>query len=182
MSDSDQLKIGLLYGTDTGNTEDAGIKICDALSEYGLETEMIYISDVEAEKVESFDALIMGIPTWNIGGIQGDWEGSEDKILNWKLSGKMVALYGLGDQEDYADYFLDAMGWLNERILKTGATVVGAWPTESYTFDESLAASEDKTMFCGLGLDDDVQMELTDERIKEWVELIVGEMMVLKAA
>lgn len=150
MSQPDQLKIALLYGTDAGDTQNVGVEISKALGEHGLEAERIHIRDASKEQVESFDVIIMGIPTWSVGGIQRDWHQSEENILSWKLTGKVVAFYGQDDQQDYADYFLDAMVWLDERVLKTGATIIGglaAWRIDGYNFDPSLADSEDRTMF-----------------------------------
>ncbi len=167
------LNVGLVFGTDTGNTEEIGDKISAELAEHGCSVEMINVTDASPEVIESFDFIIMGIPTWDFGGIQQDWEEFEEQILETKLHGKIVALYGLGDQRGYGDYFVDAMGWLNERVLKAGAKVIGEWPTEGYDFEESLAANEDKSQFCGLAIDEDQQIELTDERITGWVNLLI---------
>lgn len=175
MADIHTLSIGLVYGTDTGNTEEIGEKISDEFAADGISVEMIDVVDASAEAIESFDIVIMGIPTWDFGGIQSDWEEFEEQILATKLSGKIVALYGLGDQFGYGDYFLDAMGWLHERVLKAGALCVGEWPTEGYDFEASLAVNDDNSLFCGLAVDEDQQIELTDGRVKAWVAQICGE-------
>eukprot|EP00903_Cladosiphon_okamuranus_P004286 g4284.t1 len=136
---------------------------------------MIDVVDVDSEKLESFDFLIMGIPTWDFGGIQEDWERFEANLLATNLEHKTVALYGLGDQRGYGDFFLDAMGWLDARVRKAGAQVIGAWSTQGYEFEASLAANADKSMFCGLGIDEDQQFELTDKRIAQWVAQLIAE-------
>ena len=169
------LKTGLFFGTDTGNTEEIADKISEALSEHGCEVEMKDIADSAVSDMEEYDFLILGIPTWDFGGIQGEWEDVEDDLKEVNVSGKIVALYGLGDQFGYSDYFLDAMGWLHEYMVKAGAKVIGHWSTEGYDFDASRAANEDKTMFCGLGIDEDQQFELTDERISGWVAQLLTE-------
>ncbi len=174
--------VGLIFGTDTGNTEEIGDKICAQLAELACPVEMINVSEASVEVLDAFDLLIMGIPTWDFGGIQGDWEDFEDQILSAQLKGKVVALYGLGDQFGYGDYFLDAMGWLHEKVAKTGAKFIGYWPTEGYEFDASLAANEDNTMFCGLAIDEDQQFELTDQRVKQWVKQLVQQFESLEAA
>jgi flavodoxin len=81
----------------------------------------------------------------------------------------------LGDQRGYGDYFVDAMGWLYERVLATGAQVIGHWPAEGYKVAASLALNESKTEFCGLAIDEDQQFELTDRRVATWVNQIVSE-------
>ena len=167
--------IGLIFGTDTGNTEEMGDKISNSFSEKGLVVEMINVTEASVEAIQSFDFIIMGIPTWDFGGIQEDWEDFEEEILRLNLSGKIVALYGMGDQLGYGDYFVDAMGWLHDRIKNSGAKIIGAWPTTGYDFEASLAVNEDKTQFCGLAIDDDQQFDLTDERISKCVNQIIDE-------
>ena len=176
MSDIHSLKAGIIYGTDTGNTEEIGEKIQQVFAEKGLAFEMLDVTDASTPVLESFDFLVLGIPTWDFGGIQQDWEEFEDEILAADLSNTIVALYGLGDQFGYSDYFLDAMGWLYERIQKTTAKVIGFWPTQGYDFDGSLALIEDDSKFCGLAIDEDQQFEQTDERVEHWVDQLIAEL------
>lgn len=177
-----QANIGLIFGTDTGNTEEIGGKIAAALATYGCSVEMINVTEATSQTIQSFDFLIMGIPTWDFGGIQEDWEDFEDEIIATQLAGKTVALYGLGDQLGYGDYFVDAMGWLNDKLQATNATIVGAWSTDGYDFEESLALNADRTKFCGLAIDEDQQFELTDERISLWVDQVATEVNAAAAA
>jgi flavodoxin long chain len=176
------MNIGLVFGTDTGNTEEMGDRIAAVFAEQGFAMDMLNVTDASPEVIEAFDFIIMGIPTWDFGGIQEDWETFESELLATNLSGKVVALYGLGDQLGYGDYFVDAMGWLHERVVKKGALVVGEWSTEGYDFEASLAVNKDKTFFCGLAIDDEQQFDLTDQRISGWVDLVVGELQQLDAA
>lgn len=182
MTIPDNTKVAVIFGTDTGNTELVGEKICNELSSKGIHTDMFCITEASQEVFECFDFLILGIPTWDFGGIQQDWEAFEDQLSRCDLTDKTVALYGLGDQFGYADYFLDAMGWLYERVLQTNAQVIGFWSAQNYEFSASLAATEDKSTFCGLAIDEDQQFELTDDRVKLWSEQIIFEFNQLKAA
>ena len=175
MTNLSTAQVGLIFGTDTGNTEEMGDKISASLAEHGVSVEMINVTETSTTEIEAFDFIIMGIPTWDFGGIQEDWENFEEDILSTTLQGKVVALYGLGDQLGYGDYFVDAMGWLHERVIKTGAMVIGAWSTKGYDFEASLAANDEKTRFCGLAIDDEQQFDLTDQRISEWTSQIIGE-------
>lgn len=170
-----EAKIGLVYGTESGNTEDIANKIRAGMEKQGYKVDLYDVKDAEVDEYLKYDLLIMGIPTWEYGGIQEDWEDFENQLLEMDLNGKVVALYGLGDQYGYGDWYLDAMGWLHERLLKCGARMIGYWPTEGYEFEESRACLEDKTKFCGLGLDEDCQRELTEERIEGWLTQIIAE-------
>src|SRR5690625_7569639 len=70
-------------------------------------------------------------------------------------SSKQVALFGLGDQFGYGDYFLDALGMLHDVVLASGAEIKGHWPTEGYEFEASKAEIPGAGKFVGLGIDED---------------------------
>ncbi len=164
------LQTALFFGTDTTNTEEMSGKISEELVKYHCHSLVKDIAHVDClDEWLAFDLLILGIPTWDFGGIQEEWEDLEDEIKALDLSGKLVALFGLGDQFGYSDYFVDAMGWLYDLVIECGATVIGEWPAEGYDFDASRAAYENNTMFRGLALDEDQQIELSDERIEAWI-------------
>ena len=81
-------------------------------------------------------------------------------------------MFGLGDQVGYADNFLDAVGIIAKIVISNGGTIVGKWPIDGYDFDESLALTDDGDYFYGLGIDDDNQDELTEERLETWLDLV----------
>lgn len=170
-----ETKICLVYGSDSGNTEDVADKIKKGMNCRGYTVDLYDIEEAEPENYLKYDFLIMGIPTWDYGGIQQDWESFEKDLLDMDLRGKVVALYGLGDQYGYAEWYLDAMGWLHERLLKCGAKMIGYWSTDGYEFEASLAVNDNKTQFFGLALDEDCQREMSDERIENWLNQIITE-------
>ncbi|MBC6478993.1 MAG: flavodoxin FldA [Hormoscilla sp. GM7CHS1pb] len=165
-------KIGLFFGTQTGNTETAAQGI---QKEFGGEDVVALhdMAEVEDSDFDNYQCIIVGCPTWNVGELQADWEGYFDELDNIDFKGKKVAYFGPGDQVGYADNFLDAIGILEEKISGLGGTTVGYWSTEGYDFSESKALRDGK--FVGLGLDEDNQSELTEKRIKTWVAQIKTE-------
>ena len=172
----------LVFGTDTGNTEEVAEKIQEQLSESGQVVEIIDVTDCSADRISEADMCIFGIPTWDFGGIQADWEDFKEELEAAELGGKKVALYGLGDQFGYGDFFIDAVGWLHEIIQPMGADIKGYWPVEGYEFTESRALSPCKTYFYGLAVDDDQQFDQTDERVSSWVQQILAEFELEQAA
>ena len=168
-------RTGIIFGTDTGNTEDIANRIAEQLKEHGIDADLHNITDVGSETFGEYELLIMGIPTWDFGGIQADWEDFEDALKALDLNGQVVALYGLGDQFGYGDYFIDAVGWLHECLADTGAKFVGYWSTEGYEFDGSRASIDDGKRFCGLAVDEDQQFELSDDRVERWLKQVVAE-------
>lgn len=163
--------IGLLYGSSMGNTESAAKTIRNLLG--GKDAVSLYeASAASPEAVAKHDKLIIGSSTWGDGDLQDDMESFISDLDDGFFAGKTVALFGLGDQDGYGEYFVNAMGTLYEKVTKDGATVVGEWPVEGYEFEASSAVK--KGSFVGLALDEDNQSDLTEERIALWVEQIRG--------
>ena len=64
--------IAVIYGSTTGNTSDAAVKIQDVLGDE--EVELFDVKDVGLDALEYFDNIIFAIPTWDYGEVQADWE------------------------------------------------------------------------------------------------------------
>lgn len=165
--------IGIFFGSDTGNTENVAKMIQAQLSAHTVEIHDIAKSS--QQDLEKYDFLLLGIPTWYYGEAQCDWDDFFPTLESMDFSGKTVALFGCGDQEDYAEYFCDAMGTLRDIIVPRGATIVGHWPTAGYHFEASRSLV-DQEHFVGLAIDEDRQPELTEERVTQWVQQILREM------
>lgn len=165
-------KIGLFFGTQTGNTE----IIAEAIQKEFGGSSIIDLHDVasaEVDDLKEYEYLIIGCPTWNIGELQSDWEGLYEDLDNIDFTGKTIAYFGAGDQISYCDNFQDAMGILEEKISSLGGKTVGYWSTENYDFNESQAVRNGK--FVGLAIDEDNQSDLTATRIKSWVAQVKSE-------
>ncbi len=157
--------IGIIFGSSMGNTEEAAKFLGDNL---GLDNEVINVSEVDADKLNSYDNLILGTSTWGSGDLQDDWESFDFSGLS--LGGKTVALFGMGDSESYSDDYCSAMGKIYDEVKKAGANVVGAVSTDGYSFDNSFSVRDGK--FVGLALDADNESDKTEPRIKAWIEQI----------
>ncbi|UJF19669.1 flavodoxin FldB [Vibrio sp. SS-MA-C1-2] len=167
------MNIGLFYGSSTCYTEMAAEKIRDHI---GKEIVDIYnIKDINSDKMLSYDLLILGISTWDFGEIQEDWQEVWHQLDALELNNKVIALFGLGDQEGYGEWYLDAMGLLHDELAATGASFIGYWPNQGYEFTASKALTQDESHFVGLALDEDSQYELSDERITTWCDQVLVE-------
>ncbi|MEP1448716.1 MAG: flavodoxin FldB [Paraglaciecola sp.] len=176
-----ELKIGLFYGSTTCYTEMAAEKIQAQLHHLASDScvELFNIKDTELSKTEQFEVLIFGISTWDFGELQEDWEATWQDIKGLNLAGKTVAIFGLGDQLGYAEWFQDAVGMLHDELLVLDCDVIGYWPNQGYEFIASKALTEDNAFFVGLCLDDENQYELTDERINNWCNQLITEIKLL---
>lgn len=165
--------LGLFYGSSTCYTEMAAEKIRATLG--AATVDVFNIADEPVITAAFYDCLIFGIPTWDYGELQEDWEEIWGELDELDLHGKKVALYGLGDQVGYPEWFLDALGYLHNKLCERGATAVGYWPNAGYQFEASKALTADQRYFVGLALDEENEFHLTDARIRTWCEQILRE-------
>ena len=163
-------EIGLFYGSSTCYTEIAAEKIRDWFGE--ARVELYDIADAPVILMENYDYLILGIPTWDYGELQEDWENCWEEMDALDLSGKTVAIYGLGDQVGYPEWFQDALGFLWAKVVNLGAKTVGAWPAAGYEFEASKALTGDGSHFFGLALDEENEFDLSEDRIARWCRQI----------
>lgn len=168
-------RVGLFYGSTTGVTEVAALDIAKAWAAQGMEPIVaINIGTVkDLSTLLDYDNLILGIPTWNVGQLQDDWEIALSQLNTLDFTGKQVALFGVGDQYGYPDNFQDAVGILGAKLMERGATLVGEWNDGQYEFAESKAFVNGK--FMGLALDEVQQAHMSDRRINQWVAQIITE-------
>ena len=165
--------IGLFYGSTTGNTEG----VAELISEQ-IGFDKIHRIDIAADGLDSladYEHLILGIPTWDFGELQEDWVDMWTILEKAELRGKTCAVFGLGDQIGYAEWFLDAMGLLHDRVQEQGASMVGYWSVEGYDFEESKALTSDRSQFVGLAIDEDCQHGETQERVEQWCQQVLAE-------
>lgn len=167
------MKIGLFYGSTTCYTEIAAEKIQSVIGDELVD--LHNIKDTPLANCLNYDFIIMGISTWDYGELQEDWESIWLDINDINLKDKTVALFGMGDQIGYTDWFQDALGMLHEQVIAQGAQLIGYWPNQGYDFSASKALTENSELFVGLSLDEDNQYELSEDRINQWCEQILEE-------
>jgi flavodoxin I len=167
-------KVGIFFGTDTGNTRRIAKNIADVLTTT-IAAKPVNIRNASISSLLEYDTLILGTPTYGEGQLPGlstgnateSWEEFLPKMAGLDLSGKKVAIYGLGNQKGYPGEFVDAMFYLYEQFKQCGATMIGAWDTEGYNFKGSKALVEGH--FIGLALDQENQKDLTSARLDKWL-------------
>ncbi|MEM7102742.1 MAG: flavodoxin [Bacteroidota bacterium] len=162
-------KIGIIYGSDTGVTEEITELLVDQLRDEDVE--IIEVFNAQLTDFRKFDLLILGLSTWYDGELQSDWDNFFENFKTIDFKDQIVALYGVGDQYGYGEYFVDGVGILAEVILERGGIIIGNWPTEGYDFIES-KAQKDESTFYGLAIDEDNQSELTKSRIEAWANQV----------
>ncbi|MEE4259771.1 MAG: flavodoxin domain-containing protein [Bacteroidales bacterium] len=166
-------KTVLLYWGKGGNVERVAKKI---FAMFNPECARMYdVASFDVDTIESYDLVILGGSTigadhWKEASSDNVWATFFRKLEEHDLTGKSMALFGLGDQVLYPDHFVDDLGVLKEEAETVHANVIGSWSTADYTFTNSEGAEND--MFYGLAIDEDHQSDLTDGRIKQWTDFI----------
>lgn len=174
-------RIGIFFGTDTGRTRLIAKQIAKKLGDAA--DAPVNIGRTTLADFLAYDALIVGSPTLGDGMLPGEstglsqpsWEEFVPQLAGADLSGKTIAIFGLGDQKKYADEFVDAIGLLHHAFATRGARLVGRWPTNGYDFASSQAV--DGNEFLGLAIDQHHQPALTEERIDRWLAQIKPELL-----
>lgn len=161
------MTVHVIYGTDGGVTRSAARRIAKKIDAKKISARVIDVKVATIGDFEACDLLILGIPTYGEGDLQSDWEENLGTLRASNISGKPVALFGTGDQANYPDTFVDAMGTLYDIVVEQGAMVTGATETAGYTHRSSAAARGGR--FVGLALDEDGQSSLTEKRITSWI-------------
>jgi flavodoxin I len=175
-------KIGIFFGTESGTTRLIAKKIARKINtrlEGDPASKPVNINRIDRDQFLSYDKLILGTPTYGDGKLPGKQAGNKE--ANWHefltqiegadMSDKLIALYGLGDQESYPDHFADGLMHLHSFLDKAGAKMIGGCGTEDFEFNHSLSVVDGR--FVGLVLDQHLQHLLTDQRIDVWLDEIM---------
>ena len=160
-------KIGIFYGSTHGATEEVAKMIQSGLGKQ--KADLINIKDAKLQDLEKYSNLIFGTSAWGIGDMQDDWERFIYKLECLDYKGKKIALFGLGDQTDYPESFVDGLGTLFCRIPEK-KQVIGFTSTRGYKFHFSIAERDGK--FVGLVLDQHGQKDKTESRVNRWITQI----------
>lgn len=169
------MKIGLYYGSTTGNTEAAGSAIKGIIeAKHPGVVESINIRTADVAGMTGYDVLILGCPTWNVGELQEDWLEQFPAFKNVNLAGKKVALFGVGDQKGYPKNFQDSLGIIGDQVVARGGELYGFWPTSEFNFEMSEGVVDQH--FLGLALDDDNESHKTSARIAAWTAQLMREL------
>ena len=167
-------KLKIITGSDTGNTEYVAkdiVKLIELRQTTGVEIEIQKVHNITPDDWNG-DFFIIGAPTWFDGECSQDWNWyiKSGKFGEVDFTGKTVAIYGLGDQEGYPDYYCDEIGIIGNIVLHNGGELIGFTSTEGHTFNYSKGYNDDVDQFMGLALDEDNQPDQTHDRLSAWIK------------
>ena len=162
-------KIGIFYGSTTGITESVAYRLAELMH---VKKEDIHdVARSKPSEIGQYELLLLGSSTWGSGDLQDDWYDFLDGLQALDLKDKKAALFGCGD-ETMSDTFCSGVGELYERLKPTGIEFIAPYNTIGYTFSESKAKPEGSLEAYGLLLDEVNHPELTETRLRGWLELV----------
>lgn len=102
------MKVNILYGSETGNSENLAGTAANELKKAGFEAEVQDMSGVRAADLENMTRLLVITSTWGDGEPPSNAAELHDELsaANVNLSGLTYAVLGLG--ESYYDHFCQA--------------------------------------------------------------------------
>ena len=169
------MAVGIYFATTTGKTEDIADRLHPLLNGTNTPQDLADLQDLSP--LNDLDAIICGIPTWNTGADSERsgtaWDSMLEGISKLSLSGKQVAIYGLGDSSTYTENFCDAIEELHAAFEPSGAELIGKTDPAGYDFSDSKSLVDGK--FLGLPLDDDNEEDKTETRVENWCVQLVSE-------
>ena len=162
-------KIGIFYGSTTGNTAKIARRIGNLLSV--PDNDIHDIANVGPASVGEYDVLLLGTSTWGSGELQSDWFDFADGMQALALQGKTIALFGTGN-EKMKNTFCGGIEKLYDKIKDCGATFIGEFNADGYTFVKSASYNPETGMMRGLVIDDGNKPQLTQKRLQSWTDKI----------
>ena len=164
-------KTAIIYSFNTKKTGKIATQIQEGFEDPTIE--MLNAEEITEDLFLSYDRIIMGVATWFDGELPNFSDEFVPALEELDLTGKKIALFGLGDQKGYPENFLDGVGIMAKILEEQGATLVGFTSSEGYEFESSTALRND--LFMGLAIDFENQGSMNKERVDAWVEQLKKE-------
>ena len=117
-------KATIIFGSTTGNTETVANKIAESMDGYDVSVQ--YVTEVpDDSSVQEADLVLYGCSTMGLGELQDDFiPYYESRMTPALLKGKNVAVFGLGDKENYEEYFCWSADILSKKVQACGGNLV----------------------------------------------------------
>ncbi len=95
------MNIGIYFGSQTGTTDGIAALIGQQFTGHDITVKCVL--EAQPAELQAHDLLILGGSTWDIGELPYDWQRWWPNFDRLDLSGKPVAIFGLGDQFGYPE-------------------------------------------------------------------------------
>lgn len=91
------MKVLVLYGSLTGNTEFVANQIADFLNHHHIKNDLFNAQEFSPKNILTYDLLILGSSTWDYGQFQEDFAAFFEEIKELAFNNKQFIVFGCGD-------------------------------------------------------------------------------------
>ncbi len=159
------MRIGIFFGSSTGNTKKISYLIYKRLNKYII-CNIFDISKINLDKFNNFDILILGSSTWYYGKLQYDWYNFLNYNKNIIIRNKIICFFGCADKLNYRYTFGDSLYYLY-KIFNNNNIIIGYF-NNIYKFNNSKSLLFKKYLL-GLIIDDNNKYEKNIRIINIWI-------------
>ena len=119
------MKVLIVYGSETGNTESLAEAIAARIRAAGHEATLLNAADAAAEGLcDGYDAALFGCSAWGTDEVelQGDFNALFEEFGSIGIRGRKAACFASGDSS--FEHFCGAVDLIGEKLAALGATIV----------------------------------------------------------
>ena len=118
------MKVLIIYGSTTGNTENMAAMIQRLLDESGVETEMKNVTDASiGDLTAGYDVVLLGCPAYGDDTIelQDDFDDYYQLLDDLDLNGQKIAVFAPGDSS--YEHFCGSVDKLEKKMEALGGKI-----------------------------------------------------------
>ncbi len=116
------MAVKILYGTETGNSEELVKQACETLKKSGIESEVVDMGDISLNDLKGCNTVFLITSTWGDGEAPGNAADLLEALQSEKekcLSDLNYAVFGIG--ESIYEHFCQAAIDFDDALLNLGA-------------------------------------------------------------
>lgn len=116
------MAVKILYGTETGNSEELAKQACETLKKSGIESEVVDMGDISLNDLKGCNTVFLITSTWGDGEAPGNAADLLEALQSEKekcLSALNYAVFGIG--ESIYEHFCQAAIDFDDALLNLGA-------------------------------------------------------------
>ncbi len=119
------MKVLIVYGSETGNTESIAEALGEQISGAGHEVKVLSAANASADGLcVPYDAVLFGCSAWGTDEVelQGDFNSLFEEFDAIGVKGKKVACFASGDSS--FEHFCGAVDVIEEKVQSLGAVIM----------------------------------------------------------
>ncbi|MBP3730099.1 MAG: flavodoxin [Mailhella sp.] len=119
------MKVLIVYGSETGNTESLAEALGEQISAAGHTVKVLNAADASAEGLcTGYDAVLFGCSAWGTDEVelQGDFNALFEEFDSIDIKGKKAACFASGDSS--FEHYCGAVDVIEDRLGSLGATLM----------------------------------------------------------